>query len=100
MRSRVASATAVKAKVITRNDDDDVEEAAIKSSSFNHDENNNFGRKWSLFCVGVFLGILLTLSLRPKEPPIALQTFHRSVESAYRAHKKAKQDYLKAYREA
>ena len=100
MRSRVASATAVKAKVVTRNDDDDVEEAAIKSSSFNHDENNNFGRKWSLFCVGVFLGILLTLSLRPKEPPIALQTFHRSVESAYRAHKKAKQDYLKAYREA
>ena len=94
MRSRVASA-----KVVTRNDDDDVEEAAIKSSSFNHDENNNFGRKWIFFCVGVFLGILLTLSLRPKEPPLALQTFHRNVQSAYRAHKKAKQDYLKAYRE-
>ena len=58
------------------------------------DENGFF------FCVGVFLGILLTLSLRPKEPPLALQTFHRNVKSAYRAHKKAKQDYLKAYREA
>ena len=85
----------------TGDSENDLEGAVKSSGEFDYDGENSTNRKRiAVLCLGVFVGVFLSSSMRAKKPQIALQTIHTNVKSAYRAHKKAKQDYLKAYREA
>jgi len=101
MRSRVA--VAAKSSDGDVRDEEYAQEAAVKSSSISETTRSNETNPTAwilLLCAGIVVGVVLSSSIRTKQPPKTLQRLHKNVESAYRAHKKAKHDYLKSYRKA
>ncbi|CAL6331540.1 unnamed protein product [Bathycoccus prasinos] len=97
MRSRAAVATRSSDGNVC--DEEYADEAAVKSSSISETArpNETNPTMWILLlCVGIVVGVVLSSS----KSTAAAQKVHRSVKSAYQAHQKAKEGYLKAYREA